>query len=113
MATQKPTFNAKMFLPLLSLPISLLSAFVVFPLAAWNHNLFLVILAILVPLAMAQLMHIRAGRKLFTGFFTKKTAILYFVYTVMAFLLWNHLWFLAILLVIAELVINSRAMKKK
>lgn len=112
-ATATSHRSFKKFLPFLPLPVSLFSYLIVFPVSAWNHNLFGVLAAVLVPMILAQFMQVRAGKKPLVGLFTKKTAILMLVVAVMGFLLWNHLWFLAILLLVAEIVINNRAMKKK
>lgn len=113
MSASATSSKFKKALPFLPLPISLLSYLIVFPLAAWNHNMFFLLAAVLVPLLLAQVMQVRAGRRAFTGVFTAKTGIRMLVVAVMGFLLWHHLWLLAILLLIAELVINNRALKNK
>lgn len=93
--------------------VSLASYLIVFPLAAWNHHAVLLVGSALMPLVMAQFVLYHSGKTLFVGLFTTKHAIQLFVLAVLGMLIWNHQWFLALLLLAVEIFINGKSMRKK
>lgn len=103
--------KANLGLGLAGVFVSISSYLIIFPLAAWNHNVPLIVASVIAPLAFAQFMVYRAGKTLFVGLFTTQTGIKFLMLTVFGILFWNHQWFLAMLLLGIEIFINSK-MKK-
>lgn len=84
--------------------INNLSYFVVFPLAAWNHNFALMVAAILIPLLLGRAVAALNGN----SFIPAKKSPKGFLLTALAgFLLWHHLWFFLIIFVIVAIAANT------
>lgn len=98
---------------ILVLPIGIIAHFIVFPLAAWNHDLVLLVVAAVAPAAYIQILKA-------SGAFVVKTKAVnmaerikgHMFVVLLGILLWNHLWLLIIPLVIAFMVLNKITKKK-
>lgn len=88
------------------------SHFIVFPLAAWNHNLVLLVLSVIIPAVFARVILATTSIKA-TG--TKKsvsTRVVGIMATVLTgFLFWNHLWYVVVALVVINMVWNKKKRK--
>lgn len=83
--------------------------YIVFPIAAWNHNMPLAIIAALFPLGMNYLLAIFAGVPM-RGTDAQR-AMKIVGLAVFGFLLWNHLW-IPIMLLWVGLVLKNSITKK-
>lgn len=96
---------------LMSSAVSFGSHMIVVPVAAWNHNLFLVVVAAVLP--MTFMMVLRKMGKLPKANiparrWVKSVAVLAAMTTVFTILLWNHLWFVALVLVAVMVVSRTK-----
>lgn len=98
---------------LLMVVFSLACHWVVVPVAAWNHSLLLVIVAALAPMVLVNVLR-KQGKypayKSDTKTHAKSIMLLVVKTTVTVFLLWNHLWIIAI---VAVLVMSISKTKNK
>jgi hypothetical protein len=80
------------------------SYFIVFPIAAWNHNLVLMVVSVLIPFMLGRAVAVLNGRS-FTP--AKKSPKGFLITALAGFLLWHHLWFFLIIFVIVAIVANT------
>lgn len=80
-----------------------LSYFVVFPLAAWNHDFVLMVVSVVIPFVLGKVVQSMNGYSR-TG---KRSPKAFLLTALAGFLLWHHLWFLVIIFVIAAIWANT------
>lgn len=100
----------------LSFPISLVSHFIVFPIAIWNHNLLVGILALLAPLLYIQTLKFlgvvrstKGGKKPNM----RNRVIAHAFIIVFGILLWNHLWWAVLIAVVVFMALNTKIVTAK
>jgi O-antigen/teichoic acid export membrane protein len=91
--------------------VSLVSHLIVIPVAAWNHNLFLVVVAAMFP--MFFMMTLRKAGKLPkvsipARHWVKSVALLAAMTAVATIIFWNHLWLVALVLVAVIIIARTR-----
>lgn len=106
-----PTARTVAKFSMMASAVSFGSHMVVVPVAAWNHNLFLVLVAAVLP--MTFMMVLRKQGKLPKANvparrWVKSIAILAALTTVSTILFWNHLWFVALALVAVMIVSRTK-----
>jgi hypothetical protein len=91
--------------------VSHLSHMVVVPVAAWNHNLLLVVVAALFPMTFMMVLR-KLGKlpkaNISSRRWVKSLSILAALTAVSTFLFWNHLWFVALALVVVMVVSRTK-----
>lgn len=95
-----PTLSRKTAQTMLFMVVfSLLCHWAIVPVAAWHHNLLLVIVAALAPMALVNLLRAQGKYPAYkneTRSHVKSLVWLVVKTAVGAFLFWNHLWIIAI-----------------
>lgn len=112
--TEAPTLDRKTAQTMMFMVVfSLACHWVVVPVAAWNHNLLLVIVAALAPMVLVNVLR-KQGKypayKSAVKSHAKSILMLVAKTAVTVFLLWNHLWIIAI---VAILVMSISKNKNK
>lgn len=91
--------------------LSLLSHMIVVPVAAWNHNLFLVVVAATFPMFFMMVLR-KTGKlpkvSIPARHWVKSVAILAAMTTVATVIFWNHLWLVALVLVALIVIVKTR-----
>lgn len=93
--------------------ISVICYFIIFPMAAWNHNVFMLAVSIIIPFVLVQMM--KASKHFIYTPKPKRGSTLNSVAAVaiIGILLWNHFWFLMILFLIVLAIRNAKLNKRK
>lgn len=107
-----PAIDRKTASLMLSMVVfSLACHWVVVPVAAWNHNLLLVIVAALAPMVLVNVLR-KQGKypayKSEVKSHAKSILMLVVKTAVTTFLLWNHLWLLAIVAIIVMSISKNK-----
>ena len=111
-ASRKTAAQAMLFMAV----FSVVCHWAIVPLAAWNHNLLLVIVAALAPMALIAVL--RATGKIpavkIESASRRKSIITLVVRTaVVTFLIWNHLWLVAVVAVVVMSFLRTKVTVKK
>lgn len=111
-ASRKTAAQAMLFMAVFSIACH----WVIVPLAAWNHNLLLVIVAALAPMALIAVL--RSTRKIpavkIESASRRKSIVTLVARTaVVTFLLWNHLWLVAVAAIIVMSILRTKVTVKK
>ena len=85
-----------------------LSYFVVFPLAAWNHNFALMVASVLLPFLLGKAVQAMRGVKV-----AQRSPKGFLITALAGFLLWHHLWFFLIIFVIVAIAANTTITTKR
>lgn len=100
----------------LSFPVSLVSHFIVFPIAIWNHNLLVGIIALLAPMVYIQTLKFlgvvratKGGKKPNL----RSRIIGHAFIIVLGVLLWNHLWWAVLIAVVVFMALNTKIVTAK
>lgn len=84
---------------------------VVVPVAAWNHNLLLVVVAAIFPMTFMMVLR-KLGKSpkanISARRWVKSISILAVLTAVSTVLFWNHLWFVALALVVVMVVSRTK-----
>ena len=109
-AIDRKTAQTMMFMVVFSVACH----WVVVPVAAWNHNLLLVIVAALAPMVVVNVLR-KQGKfpayKSETRSHAKSIMRLVVQTAVTTFLLWNHLWLLAAVAILVMSILKSKNKK--
>jgi len=92
--------------------VSVICYFIIFPMAAWSNNVFMLVLSIAVPFILMQLM--KASKHFTYTPKPKRGSRLLSVaaVAVIGILLWNHYWFLVIAFIIFLAIRNAKLKKR-
>lgn len=101
---------------MMSMAVSLFSHMVVVPVAAWNHNLTLVVVAALFPMIFMMVLR-KLGKSpkvsISARRWVKSISILAALTAVSTILFWNHLWFVALALMVVMVLSRTKIVTAK
>lgn len=96
---------------MMSMTVSLFCHMVVVPVAAWNHNLLLIVVAAIFPMTFMMVLR-KLGKSpkanISARRWVKSISILAVLTAVSTVLFWNHLWFVALALVVVMVVSRTK-----
>lgn len=92
--------------------ISMVSVFIIFPMAAWNHNLVLMVIAGLSPMILTRLAVRVNGLKAVPSKNPTSPLQGILVMALSGFLLWHHMVLLFVVFLIVMMVLGSKRRKR-